>query len=116
MRPSMYANADCSRRSSAVQSPKSGGASITRMSKPMRRLTWCGAAGRYNLPKRVALSARPHQHRVRPFFAKGAIVVSLGYLHHCFSHGMPSLLPSILVPGQFLRKNVASAQEVICEQ
>jgi len=42
--------------------------------------------------------------------------VSLGYLHHCFSHGMPSLLPSILVPGQFLRKNIASAQEVICEQ
>ena len=36
-----------------------------------------------------------------------------GYLHHCFSHGMPSLLPSILVPGQFLRKYVASAQEVI---
>ena len=39
-----------------------------------------------------------------------------GYLHHCFSHGMPSLLPSILVPGQLLRKKFASAQEVICEQ
>jgi len=29
---------------------------------------------------------------------------------------MPSLFPSIWVPGQFLRKYVASAQEVICEQ
>jgi hypothetical protein len=38
------------------------------------------------------------------------------YLHHCFSHGTPSLFPSIFTPGQFLRKNVASAQEVICEQ
>ena len=37
------------------------------------------------------------------------------YLHHCFSHGMPSLFPSIFVPGQFLRKNVASVHEVICE-
>jgi len=26
------------------------------------------------------------------------------YLHHCCSHGTPSLFPSILVPGQFLRK------------
>ena len=38
------------------------------------------------------------------------------YLHHCFSQGMPSLLPSIFVPGQFCRKYVASAQDVICEQ
>ena len=38
------------------------------------------------------------------------------YLHHCFSHGMPSLFPSIFTPGQFFKKNVASAQEVICEQ
>ena len=53
-------------------------------------------------------------HRIE--FAKRGIVMGLGYLHHCFSHGIPSLLPSILVPGQFLRKNVASAQEVICEQ
>ena len=26
------------------------------------------------------------------------------YLHHCCSHGTPSLFPSILVPGQFLKK------------
>ena len=36
--------------------------------------------------------------------------------HHCFSQGMPSPFPSICTPGQFLRKNVASSQEVICEQ
>jgi hypothetical protein len=29
---------------------------------------------------------------------------------------MPSLFPSIFTPGQFFKKNVASAQEVICEQ
>jgi hypothetical protein len=29
---------------------------------------------------------------------------------------MPSLFPSIFVPGQFFRKKVASAHEVICEQ
>lgn len=79
-------------------------------------LTWCCAAGQYNLLKRRVLMARPHQHRVRPSFVRRRIGVSLAYLHHCFSHGIPSLLPSILVPGQFLRKNVASAQEVICEQ
>lgn len=33
--------------------------------------------------------------------------------HHCFSQGMPSKSPSISTPGQFLRKKVASAQEVI---
>ena len=38
------------------------------------------------------------------------------YLHHWLSHGMPSLSPSIFVPGQFFRKNVASAHEDICEQ
>lgn len=27
-----------------------------------------------------------------------------GYLHHCRSHGIPSLFPSILVPGQLRRK------------
>jgi len=37
-------------------------------------------------------------------------------LHHCFSQGMPSLFPSIFTAGQFLRKNVASSQEVIWEQ
>lgn len=36
--------------------------------------------------------------------------------HHCLSQGTPSLLPSILVPGQFFKKKVASSQEVICEQ
>lgn len=39
-----------------------------------------------------------------------------GLVHHCCSQGTPSLLPSICVPGQFLRKNFASAHEVICEQ
>jgi len=38
------------------------------------------------------------------------------YLHHCCSHGMPSLFPSIFTPGQFFKKKVASAHEVICEQ
>ena len=38
---------------------------------------------------------------------------SLIYLHHCCSHGTPSLFPSIFVPGQFLRKKVASSHEVI---
>jgi len=33
--------------------------------------------------------------------------------HHWLSQGVPSWLPSIFVPGQFLRKNLASAQEVI---
>jgi hypothetical protein len=38
------------------------------------------------------------------------------YLHHCCSHGTPSLFPSIFTPGQFFKKKVASAQEVIWEQ
>jgi len=29
---------------------------------------------------------------------------------------MPSLFPSIFTPGQFFKKKVASAHEVICEQ
>lgn len=36
--------------------------------------------------------------------------------HHCLSQGTPSLFPSIFVPGQFSKKNVASSQEVMCEQ
>ena len=40
----------------------------------------------------------------------------LPYLHSWVSQGTPSLSPSILVPGQFFKKYVASAQEVICEQ
>lgn len=35
-----------------------------------------------------------------------------GLAHHCSSHGTPSLSPSIFVPGQFFRKNLASAQDV----
>jgi hypothetical protein len=43
--------------------------------------------------------------------------VSVGcYWHNCCSQGTPSRSPSICVPGQFLRKKVASAQDVICEQ
>ena len=38
------------------------------------------------------------------------------YLHHCFSQGIPSLFPSILTPGQFCKKKVASWQDVIWEQ
>ena len=38
------------------------------------------------------------------------------YLHHCFSHGIPSLSPSILVLGQLFRKKIASSHEVIWEQ
>jgi hypothetical protein len=38
------------------------------------------------------------------------------HLHHCFSQGMPSLFPSILTPGQFCKKKVASWQDVIWEQ
>jgi len=38
------------------------------------------------------------------------------YLHHCFSQGMPSLFPSILTPGQYCKKKVASWQDVIWEQ
>jgi len=41
---------------------------------------------------------------------------AMAYLHHCLSHGMPSLFPSIFVPGQFFRNNFASSHEVICEQ
>lgn len=37
-------------------------------------------------------------------------------LHHCLSQGIPSLSPSIFTPGQFRRKNVASAQDVIWVQ
>ena len=36
--------------------------------------------------------------------------------HHCFSQGTPSWFPSISTPGQFLKKYVASWQDVICEQ
>jgi hypothetical protein len=36
--------------------------------------------------------------------------------HHWRSQGTPSLLPSILTPGQFFRNQVASSQERICEQ
>lgn len=41
---------------------------------------------------------------------------SKGPVHHWLSHGTPSLLPSICVPGQLRRKYFASAQERICEQ
>jgi hypothetical protein len=37
------------------------------------------------------------------------------FLHHCCSQGIPSPSPSILTLGQFLRKKVASAQDLICE-
>jgi hypothetical protein len=36
--------------------------------------------------------------------------------HHWRSQCTPSLLPSILTPGQFFRNQVASSQERICEQ
>jgi hypothetical protein len=37
-------------------------------------------------------------------------------LHHWSSQGTPSRSPSILTPGQRLRKYIASAHEVICVQ
>ena len=37
-------------------------------------------------------------------------------IHHCCSHGIPSLSPSILVPAQWLMNHCASAQDVIWEQ
>ena len=40
-------------------------------------------------------------------------LLDLDYLHHCLSHGTPSLFPSILVLGQCSMKYVASSQEVI---
>ncbi len=36
--------------------------------------------------------------------------------HHCRSHGTPSPSPSISVPGQWRRNQVASSHDVICEQ
>lgn len=39
-----------------------------------------------------------------------------GEVHHCCSHGTPSLLPSISMPWQFFRKSLASLHDVICEQ
>jgi len=39
--------------------------------------------------------------------------MALYYLHHCFSQGIPSLLPSIFTPGQFLKKKIASSQDLI---
>jgi hypothetical protein len=39
-----------------------------------------------------------------------------GLVHHCCSQGVPSLFPSIFVPGQLWMNHFASVQEVICEQ
>ena len=59
-----------------------------------------------SLPRRRAEGWR----RTRPSYFENRLV------HHWDSHGTPSPSPSIWVFGQFLRKYVASAQEVICEQ
>ncbi|CDH43604.1 hypothetical protein BN874_1260012 [Candidatus Contendobacter odensis Run_B_J11] len=57
------------------------------------------------------------QNRLNDFVHLSCTVwYCLHYLHHCFSQGMPSLFPSILTPGQFLKKKVASSQDVIWEQ
>lgn len=56
------------------------------------------------------------EHRVRTLLEERPNGLSHLYLHHCDSQGIPSLSPSIFVSGQFFRKNVASAQEVIWEQ
>ena len=58
-----------------------------------------------------------HIGRVRTHFVQCTLCVAQAYrLHHCFSQGMPSLLPSIFTPEQFLRKKYASSQDVIWEQ
>ncbi len=53
----------------------------------------------------------PLERGVRPrcYLAKGSV-------HHCSSQGIPSRSPSILTPGQFAKKYLASRQERICEQ
>jgi hypothetical protein len=61
-------------------------------------------AGERQVQRRVRTPSRVRQHE------------EVYRLHHCCSQGTPSLFPSIFTPGQLRRKNVASAQEVICEQ
>src|SRR5262245_3571683 len=72
---------------------------------------------------------RPHSNRAAPLdihqgeardvltssasAGRDARYFANGLVHHCCSQGTPSLSPSIAVPGQFLRKNFASEQEVI---
>lgn len=72
---------------------------------PCARLTFViGPAGAAR-----SFSAEPARTTPAIHFAKGPV-------HHCRSQGTPSLLPSMRTSGQFRRKNVASAQDVICEQ
>ncbi len=69
------------------------------------------------MPKRTDKHRLPAIRFTRWFETRHWTTAGLeAHLHHCISHGTPSLSPSILVPGQFLKKNVASAHEVICEQ
>ena len=60
-------------------------------------------------PSNALSSAAAVGGRLRRIVSPNGLI----YLHHCCSHGTPSLFPSIFVPGQFLRKKVASSQEVI---
>lgn len=54
--------------------------------------------------------------RRRPRHRSCPCSCSLSALHHCRSQGIPLPSPSILTPGQCLRKKVASSHEDICEQ
>jgi len=63
--------------------------------------------------KLCGAARRPLERRVRPSREVRTNRLACFYLHHRDSQGIPSLFPSIFVPGQFFKKNVASAQEVI---
>ena len=67
------------------------------------------AAARGDIAPNALSSAAAVGGRLRRIVSPNGLI----YLHHCCSHGTPSLFPSIFVPGQFLRKKVASSQEVI---
>jgi hypothetical protein len=75
-----------------------------------------GAPPRAFAERALLIGASVLERGVRTLGGSCTIHVTKDYLHHCFSQGMPSLFPSIFVPGQFVRKYVASAQDVIWEQ
>ena len=68
------------------------------------------------IPNAALSSHLSHLSRVGPVSYTHLDVYKRQLVHHWDSHGTPSPSPSIWVFGQFLRKYVASAQEVICEQ
>src|SRR5574343_1569180 len=68
------------------------------------------------LARRQAMACSRPPEPITSSFMALFLNLPFAYLHHCRSQGMPSLLPSILVPGQCCRNQVASSQDVICEQ